>query len=87
MLEKADNTDSDEVKKDRSNKDFSSPFGNIYCDILYHLPSSSVLKENNRDLLGINIFISSVLANLHLRILKELAEDISVSQMFIFYMS
>lgn len=84
MLEKEDDADSDEVKKDRSNKDFSSPFGNIYCDILYHLPSSSILKENNRDLLGINIFISSVLANLHLRILKELAEDISVSQMFIF---
>lgn len=57
----------------------------MYCDILYHLPSSSVLKEGNReDLLGKNIFISLVLANLHLRILKELAEDISVSQMFIF---
>ena len=67
------------------NMDFSSPFGNMHCDILYHLTGSSVLKEDNRqDLLGVNVFLSSVLASLHLRVLKELAEDISVSQMFIF---
>lgn len=83
MLEKAECTDSDEVKKTEVTS-ISHLHLEIYCDRLYHLHSSSVLKENNRDLLGINIFILSVLANLHLRILKELAEDISVSQMFIF---
>lgn len=83
MLEKAEYTDSDEVKKTEVTS-ISHLHLEIYCDRLYHLHGSSLLKENNRDLLGINIFILSVLANLHLSILKELAEDISVSQMFIF---